>query len=335
MVQLNDDRQEALRRSLVAEARDQYHMEYQMRRRPQDPQNHDVPSVLNFGSTDQEYFRFLRQKPLQGSCCQCSTYDNQPHDEVSPYLTTMACELAVYTPDSDNTDDHIYAVSVPSLQSSTPENLPCSQPWALVSLPYSRPSTSATSFSTASSCFDVEPSPQIANTLSDDTTDILDSIAELRAAISVANHEIVKQSISIHLQQRKLDNLWNQLNLLARALQDHDSTAQILAKTVPLSHKEFLKYLQNEGLTYLTPHDEVVDPSADFAVAPSPKPGQKPCNVGRPRGKILKINHQDDLKSELYAMHIKAADIKLNVEMFGRLPWECFPKNEMDEEKEQ
>ena len=105
------------------------------------------------------------------------------------------------------------------------------------------------------------------------------------------------------------------------------------AKPDPVSYDEFIKMLEDNGLTWLLEHRKHLNSMDDFAVALTADPSKKRCKVGRPRGKILKEKQGDDLDKRICCIHIKEKGFRIQVEDEGRDPWKCWPPN-VDRDKE-
>jgi len=190
----------------------------------------------------------------------------------------------------------------------------------------SRPSSIASSLI-------VDPNPHLFTYPSNETNKILSCVAKLRDVVAATIKEMAEQRVALRYSQRNISNLYEELSSLSRIVQETITTPQPLTNTVPMSHPDFLKYLDKAGLTYLTPYTDQLDSKADYAAAPTPRPDQKRCTVGRPRGKILRLQQFDDPGRQLCAKHKNAADFQLDIDRAqGRSPWECFLKNLVDEE---
>ncbi|KAG9190143.1 hypothetical protein G6011_08231 [Alternaria panax] len=108
---------------------------------------------------------------------------------------------------------------------------------------------------------------------------------------------------------------------------------QALAKSPPpLSYDDFIQLLNDEGLTWLLEYVDQLDNKADFAVAPTADPTKKRCKVGRPRGKILKREQNDDLARRLCCLHKDEVGFRIQVERQNRDPWTCWPPNADEDE---
>jgi hypothetical protein len=162
---------------------------------------------------------------------------------------------------------------------------------------------------------------RITNEQTDAAAINIDTITKLKAAISAANELLIQKTIEAKLAERAIEDLWDQL---LRATPAPAAT--------PVSYDEFIQLIQDEGLEHLAQHTNVLDPSADYAVAATPEAGQKRCKVGRPRGRILKAHRQDDLARELCSYHKDEKGFTFQVTKKGRDPWVCYPMNGLDEE---
>lgn len=160
--------------------------------------------------------------------------------------------------------------------------------------------------------------------LLDDLPNSLQVMIQLQKDITRAHARITARTAENKLDEHKIKGLWRQLYMLRDlSIPNQDYAA--------VSKDQFIKSTESSA-PFLAEYTDRLDNATDFAIVPTPKPGQKRCKVGRPRGKILNKDHSDDLARGLCSMHKEKFAFHHQVDNYGRDPWKCYPANLVDEE---
>jgi hypothetical protein len=157
-----------------------------------------------------------------------------------------------------------------------------------------------------------------------ETPDMIPILSEARRNLEVAFQEYN------HLYWTyRQTGVWLEAQGIQLATAIQENLAQPLLAAVPehVPYDDFIQLLETEGLTWLMEHVDRLDGMANFAVASTAEFNKKRCKVGRPRGKILKREQNDDLVRRLCCFHWDEVGFHLQVNGQHRDPWTCWPPN--------